>query len=363
MRATRNDVAKLAGVGASTVSYVLSGKKKFSPEVESKVWKAVKQLNYYPNYNAKQMKAKHGQNICYISEVSINLDHSDIVCGMESVAVKRGDWLNVKPFVTMEMLSEITADLISRKVDGAVLVYLPEHIDPTVVQRLLDNNIKVLMTIPYYPTDQRISQVKIDYMEAMEKIVAYLHEFGHREIGFLDLFRKDYIYDTRLRGFQSAILKYGLGGHVVNLEECGGKNAEDGSRELDRILSLGISAVAHQTETDRLTEILREGIGRLLQEGVTAIAFPNDTTAFIGVNILKEMGLSVPEDISATAVNDTFLCEISNPRLTTLKCDYFALGAEMANTLYNYIDNDICENKKFSLPLVTRDSVAKVKVD
>lgn len=114
---------------------------------------------------------------------------------------------------------------------------------------------------------------------------------------------------------------------------------------------------------DRLTEILREGIGRLLQEGVTAIAFPNDTTAFIGVNILKEMGLSVPEDISATAVNDTFLCEISNPRLTTLKCDYFALGAEMANTLYNYIDNDICENKKFSLPLVTRDSVAKVKVD
>lgn len=252
MRATRNDVAKLAGVGASTVSYVLSGKKKFSPEVESKVWKAVKQLNYYPNYNAKQMKAKHGQNICYISEVSINLDHSDIVCGMESVAVKRGDWLNVKPFVTMEMLSEITADLISRKVDGAVLVYLPEHIDPTVVQRLLDNNIKVLMTIPYYPTDQRISQVKIDYMEAMEKIVAYLHEFGHREIGFLDLFRKDYIYDTRLRGFQSAILKYGLGGHVVNLEECGGKNAEDGSRELDRILSLGISAVAHQTETGSL---------------------------------------------------------------------------------------------------------------
>lgn len=363
MRATRNDVAKLAGVGASTVSYVLSGKKRFSSEVESKVWKAVKQLNYYPDYNAKQMRAKHGQIICYISEESINIDHCDIICGMESVAVKRGDWLSVKPFVSMEMLSEITADLISRKVDGVVLAHRPEHVDSAVVQRLLDNGIKVLMTVPNFPTELRISQVKIDYVEAMEKIVGHLYKFGHKQIGFIDLYKRDYIYDNRLYGFKSAMLKYGLGAHIVNLDECGGKDASVGRRDVERALSFGISAVAYHPETERLTEMLSVAVKDLVDEGVTAIAFSNDTTAFIGVNLLKKMGLSVPQDISVTAVNDTFLCEISNPRITTVKCDYYALGVEMANALYNYIDNDICENKIFTLPFVEKESVANAKLN
>ncbi|NMB42734.1 MAG: LacI family transcriptional regulator, partial [Clostridiales bacterium] len=61
--ATLKDVAKLAGVSATTVSIVINGKaeqRRISKETQDKVFKAVNQLNYKPNLNARKLRFKDG---------------------------------------------------------------------------------------------------------------------------------------------------------------------------------------------------------------------------------------------------------------------------------------------------------------
>ena len=47
--ATRDDVARLAGVSPSTVSYAISGRRTISDATKAKVLAAMRELNYTPD--------------------------------------------------------------------------------------------------------------------------------------------------------------------------------------------------------------------------------------------------------------------------------------------------------------------------
>ena len=54
--ATIYEIAKRAGVSAATVSYVINGTKKLSPETTKKVKEAIEELNYSPNTVAQTLR-------------------------------------------------------------------------------------------------------------------------------------------------------------------------------------------------------------------------------------------------------------------------------------------------------------------
>ena len=66
MGVTREDVAKLAGVSGTTVSYVMNNTKRISPEVRQRVWDAAKQLNYHPNLLARGLATNETKHIAII---------------------------------------------------------------------------------------------------------------------------------------------------------------------------------------------------------------------------------------------------------------------------------------------------------
>jgi len=51
------DVAKLAGVSRSTVSYVLSGARSISPETRQRVEQAIAELQYRPHAGARSIRS------------------------------------------------------------------------------------------------------------------------------------------------------------------------------------------------------------------------------------------------------------------------------------------------------------------
>lgn len=61
--ATSNDVARLAGVAQSTVSYVLTGKGRVSEETRRRVLRAAEELNYQPNAGAKALRSRRSRVI------------------------------------------------------------------------------------------------------------------------------------------------------------------------------------------------------------------------------------------------------------------------------------------------------------
>ena len=68
--ATRADVARLAGVPPSSVSYVISNKRKVSQETRRKVLAAIKELNYHPNYMAGALSTGQSKMIAVSSALS-----------------------------------------------------------------------------------------------------------------------------------------------------------------------------------------------------------------------------------------------------------------------------------------------------
>ena len=55
---TSRDVAKLAGVSQTTVSYVMSGRRAVSPETEKRVQIAMKELGYQPHAGARSLRSR-----------------------------------------------------------------------------------------------------------------------------------------------------------------------------------------------------------------------------------------------------------------------------------------------------------------
>lgn len=66
--ATIKEIAKKCNVSIATVSNILNGKPNASEKIRQKVLQAIEELNYTPNYVAKNLKMKKTRTIGVIAE-------------------------------------------------------------------------------------------------------------------------------------------------------------------------------------------------------------------------------------------------------------------------------------------------------
>ena len=90
MGVTREDVAKLAGVSGTTVSYVMNNTKNISPEVRRRVWDAAKQLNYHPSLLARGLATNETRHIAIIVKNLQNPYYNAIYEGVQMIAAQEG---------------------------------------------------------------------------------------------------------------------------------------------------------------------------------------------------------------------------------------------------------------------------------
>ena len=88
--ATMRDVAVLAGVSTATVSHVINGSKKLSPETTERVLQAISQINYKPNTLAKSLRIGQTHTIGVLVEDIRGLPVSAIVSGISEADANGG---------------------------------------------------------------------------------------------------------------------------------------------------------------------------------------------------------------------------------------------------------------------------------
>ena len=116
MGVTREDVAKLAGVSGTTVSYVMNNTKNISPEVCRRVWDAAKQLNYHPSLLARGLATNETKHIAIIIKNLQNPYYNAIQEGVQMIAAQEGYIVSVlsaheSPLDNMNIM-------LSRGIDG-----------------------------------------------------------------------------------------------------------------------------------------------------------------------------------------------------------------------------------------------------
>ncbi|MCF0133961.1 MAG: extracellular solute-binding protein [Blautia sp.] len=92
---TLKDVAKRAGVSVATVSYCINKKKNIKPETQLKVRAAIEELNYIPNFSARNLKNKASEEIGVILPDLDDLTNSEILKGIIAQADLRQFSVNI----------------------------------------------------------------------------------------------------------------------------------------------------------------------------------------------------------------------------------------------------------------------------
>nr|BFF13433.1 hypothetical protein GCM10025699_47360 [Microbacterium flavescens] len=184
MAATRDDVARLAGVSSSTVSYAISGRRTISTETRLRVERAMAELNYTPNAFARGLAGSRGGILALhypYGRRGVTSSEFEYVAAATDRARARGYhlllWSN--PIDDVEGLGSLVSEGL---VDGVILMELTAH----------DARVPVLTAarIPFTnigrPDDARsLWFIDADY-EAMGRLaIDHLADLGHERVFFL----------------------------------------------------------------------------------------------------------------------------------------------------------------------------------
>ena len=287
MGVTRDDVAKLAGVSGTTVSYVMNNTKRISPEVCQRVWDAAKQLNYHPSLLARGLATNETRHIAIVVKNLQNPYYTAIQEGVQIVAAQEGYIVSVlsareSPVATMNIM-------LSRGIDGVIIA-------SSSAGDLAD---MLRLNIPLAVVGEDRSTHF--FQKAVFDMVGAFHQLGHRRIAFLSGLPLHNPRHYRYQNFCAALQEYGLEPDPkLMIDGDGPTNERSGYWAAD--------------------ELLRRGVP------FTGVFATNDLMAMGAMKRFWEAGLKIPEDISIVGCDGIAMTEYTTPPLSTLRTPVVTMG-------------------------------------
>jgi len=339
-RVTSQDVADLAGVSRTTVSFVLNNVHRFSirPETVEKVRLAAQQLGYYPNASAKALASNQTKNIGLILTRSPEYIASDtflpqILSGTLDVVKQHSlsllvEW--VEPGQQLETYLELTR---AHHIDGMIL--MTPRTDDTGIKALEEVDIPVVVmgNIP----ESTLHSVDVDNLGAAREAVEHLISLGHRQIACIT---------NAALPYTSAVQR--LNGYCQALEASGIPYDSDLVREGD---------FETQSGYEQMKSLLDSG------KKFSAVFVASDALALGAYHAIRESGLTIPEDISLVGFDDLPLSSFISPALTTVRMPARKIAQDSCYLLMRLMKRDFPESRMISLPttLIIRDSTRELE--
>ena len=336
MKATRTDVAKLAGVSTATVSNVLNKSDKVKEETMVRVLDAMARLNYQPNMIARSLATRRTMQIGIVLDDIRNPYYGEIIQHFESMARKNGYFVNI--CVGTENLDDYWDNFISRGLDGAFVTALPYRYNMEKLYHLLENDIKLVVSGNINTDFRRISSIENDYVTAMGQAVDYLAGLGHEDIAYLSGLGRELSCDLRCSAYLEHMEKLGL--------PCGDGLLIDGKFPY---------ATNVQAGYDQAKRLLETG------KRFTAAICGNDLMALGAMRAFQEKGLRIPEDVSIMGFDGIAMDRYITPSLTTPRVNARTFGEKAFDLLYTNIVKDTTGFYLNKLTLVEGESTAARK--
>lgn len=323
--ATMQDVARLANVSLSTVSYALSGTRPVSAATKARVEAAMAELGFTPNALARGLASRRSRTLALIfpaMESGIGGTVAEFVSSAAATARGHGYHLVLWPFAAHQ--ADEIRDLVHQGMaDGVLLMEVC----------LTDARAEALHAagLPFTMIGRTedvagLTYVDIDFDRTTEDAVAHLADLGHRRIGFLNHSAASAAagYAPTIRaeqGFEAAMRRRGLEPLTVLSDESP---------------RAGRAAMA-------------DLINR--EPGMTAVVTMNEVATFGATVELQSRGLRVPEDFSVLSiVTSPGVGEMSNPPLTTMHAPGAELGRLGVEALLGLIDGSGSQHDPILLP-------------
>ena len=101
-----------------------------------------------------------------------------------------------------------------------------------------------------------------------------------------------------------------------------------------------------------------------LEDRPTAFVVSDDLLGLVLERACAATGLSIPEDVSIIAFNNSLYAQLASPQLTAVDVNSFLLGQEAANQIINHAENPNLTTTKIVVPhtIVERDSCKRIDI-
>ena len=212
MPVTIKDVAKAAGVSPSTVTRVIQNKSTISDETKKRVRKAMKELNYHPNLNARSLVSSYTQVIGLVLPDDSDVFYQNpffpsILRGIAQVASENHYAIQIATGKDeKERLNAISQMVYGKRVDGLIFLYAQEN-DP-LVQLVVEEQFPFLILgkslSPFIPL------VDNDNIQAGFDATEYFIKKGCSRIAFIGGTKKLFVTQDRLTGYEQALQEHNL---------------------------------------------------------------------------------------------------------------------------------------------------------
>lgn len=321
---TMTEIAKLTGVSQPTVSRVLSGNMSVNPDIRERVLACAREHDFQPNVMAQSLVGSRTHLIGVMLTDISNAFFADLVKYMEQEARKKGYSLILFNSNYDKEHEKECLDVMRRyRVDGLVAVPVDENCAQwRETIRKLD--------IPAVVITRRaagMDSVYVAHDEAGAQVGRHLYEEGYRE----------YIFygnpaDIKYQGFAGALEK------------------------LDRDFSERLTIIVSKSD-DVVRRTMQEYFGRKRER--TGIFAYNDRRAVQIMGILRQMGISIPEQAGIVGFDNIYLCEYLYPKLSSVSQPNEEMAALAMRRLLYKIENpqdESVEDRPLTAELVRRGS-------
>lgn len=305
-RPTIADIARRAGLTKAAVSFALNDQPGVSQATREKVLAIAREIGWQPNSAARALTdGKAGAFGLVIDRPADLLGVEPFF--MQLVAGIQGELATARAALLFTVAEDYHAEIelhrtwwAQRRVDGVLLVDL--HVDDPRVPVLEELGVPAVVVGPPEGAGS-LTSVSTDEEAAARTIVRHFAELGHVRIGHVTGMAD--LWHTRLR--------------TETLAEAA---RAAGMRTMSVAADYTAEAGARATRT-----LLRR------KQRPTAILYDNDLMAVSGLGEAQRMGLTVPDQLSIAAWDDSVMCRTVNPTLTALSHDVAAYGAHAARAL------------------------------
>jgi len=346
--ATLKDIAKKCGVSTATVSYVVNNSgQKVLPSTRDRVLEAVAELGYQPNAYARALKGFRtkviGVVFPHVTVPLTNVYFGPVLEGIITQATERRMATMLLTGFTWEETEQGAEREFSGICDGFLLI-APRR-DSQFASDLAKSGVP-LVSVGTEVTEPNVSSVDADNRAGGRLATEHLLALGHKRIAMILTLEsaspssagkpEEHMWSAveRRHGYWEALRAAGL--------------------EPDPNLTATISAdpVASRLAVRRL----------LLQHKPTAVFGCNDGAAYRAVEVCRELGIRVPQDLSVVGFDDIANAASFDPPLTTIRQPISGIGSNAVEMLCAQIEGRTqgFEHRLLPVELIQRRSTAPI---
>lgn len=329
---TIKDIAETLNISASTVSRALRDHPDISDATKARVNSLAKELDYHPNSIAQSLKQRKTNLIGVIVPEIKNNFFSAAISGIEEIAYGTGyaiivsqsnesyerECVNIKALISNRIAGLLISISLSTTRDEQFKLLERQNIPFVFFDRVLE--------------DYEASKVVVDDFNGAFKAVEYLIKSGYHRIAHLAGPKHLSVSQYRLNGYLAALRKHNIV-HDENLVVTGGLDEEDGYKGFSKLLEL-----------NQLPD---------------AVFAANDPVAIGAFQKIREQGLKIPKDIALLGFCNNPICQLVEPKISTVNQPAYQVGKRAAELLLEKInspDDFIPRKEVLKTELIVRDS-------